>query len=146
MNEIFCSPPHPEKHRAESQMYQVKLELAQTVCSFFSVSLQQPGLSTKPVSHCTCRSDGSLTQNPLMLPLDLLPSSLAREDFYSQNKSYVFRLFPQLRNFSDNREDIYSAGQRATGCENMRQMKQTCFLHFLWKGRHKAWAYDASQK
>ena len=119
-------------------MCQVKPELEQTVCSFFSVPLQQSGLSTQQVPHCTCSSEGSFTQNPSLLPLDLLPSSLARENFYSQNNSCIFRLFPQLRNFSDNGEDTYSVEQRATEHENMGQKKQVPFLQFLRKGKRNA--------
>lgn len=111
------------------------------LCSHATTRTEHP-----TVPHCTCSSDGSFTQNPSMLPLDLLPSSLARENFCSHNNSCIFRPFPQLRNFLENGEDTYSVVQRATGCEHVGQKQQACLLRFLWKGRHNTGAYDESQK
>lgn len=82
--------------------------------------------------------------------MDLLLSAIARENSYSQRNSCIFRLLPQLRNFSDNKEDINSVVQRAPGCEKVGQKQQACFLQFLetfqWKGRWSTGVYNASHK
>lgn len=63
-----------------------------------------------------------------------------------RENSCIFRLLPQLRNFSDNKEDINSVVQRAPGCEKVGQKQQACFLQFLWKGRWSTGVYNASHK
>lgn len=81
-----------------------------------------------------------------MPPLDLLPSSLVRENFYFQNNSCIFRVFPQLRNFSDNRKGIYSVVQRAQDVKIWGKRSQPASCSFCGKADVTQGVYDASWK
>lgn len=110
------------------------------VCSFFSGHPPQP--TCAPAPNCSC----SFTCNPSMLPLNLLPSPLCHEVLLFPEWLLHLQAVSTAKELLRQGEDIYSAAQRATECENIGQSNQACFLHFLWKGSSSTRVCNTSRK